>query len=737
MSILLSGVTLLLLILISTSTAADQVTVDANGRVVQQQQERQKQRQQHGKTKKSEAETQALLQQLKAQFMSTSPEDPEEQQMILRAILDLDPHNSHAHFHLGLLMFSSLGGVSDESVFHLEQGFDTTHGPPAVPMPSENGMFLAMFLGRYWWEDKDYQKAFDFYQMALQATTSTSQQKGTTAKTCVEASLATMLHPFPNTTQQADEMYEVYMKSARNFLQRRRRQQQQSVDDHPEVFNDIEISMIPGAANDPYVHCILTLFHLSFYYRADVAEAARLHYQVATTVWPQLNYISPLVAAKKPTIPPHQNHHHKPCVTRKIKLGIASGFLSPGSPVSADFGGVMQRLDRDTFEITYIHFLNSSGTPTDRFVRRHGKRDTLLELGQDHQVDINQGAWPTRFHSTIEALQLDVLLYLDLTMNAVANRVAMARLAPVQANSHGHPVTSGIANVDYYISWGAAELPYLQAKTHYSEELILLDSNVPHQFYLPRMGGGISMLDGGTYEDKTVRIFFREALMAAGTLLEGNKNLQKPFMEGMFTDKGNKVRWYTCMQKPHKFMPEMDELLCGVLRQDPDSILILHQPDTVKLLRSFEQRLEASHCDMGRVYFLPALSHHVLLALYQVSTLILDSYPAGGCTTTREALELSKVVVTLPARLLGGRWSYAYYQMLEDSTLNEHVIATSPEDYIEKAVALGRDEGLRTEMERRIQTSLHHLYRSWDAVKSWEKALLTISPVEKRETCEA
>jgi protein O-GlcNAc transferase len=131
------------------------------------------------------------------------------------------------------------------------------------------------------------------------------------------------------------------------------------------------------------------------------------------------------------------------------------------------------------------------------------------------------------------------------------------------------------------------------------------------------------------------------------------------------------------------------------------------------------------------------LPHHILLALYQVSTLILDSYPAGGCTTTREALELSKVVVTLPARLLGGRWTYAYYQRLQDSTLNEHVIAMTPEDYIEKAVALGRDEALRTEMERRIQASLHHLYRSWDAVKSWEKALRTISPVEKRETCDA
>ena len=46
-------------------------------------------------------------------------------------------------------------------------------------------------------------------------------------------------------------------------------------------------------------------------------------------------------------------------------------------------------------------------------------------------------------------------------------------------------------------------------------------------------------------------------------------------------------------------------------------------------------------------------------ALHVVSDVVLDSYPAGGCTTTREALELGKAVVTLPAKYLGARWSLA------------------------------------------------------------------------------
>jgi predicted O-linked N-acetylglucosamine transferase (SPINDLY family) len=115
--------------------------------------------------------------------------------------------------------------------------------------------------------------------------------------------------------------------------------------------------------------------------------------------------------------------------------------------------------------------------------------------------------------------------------------------------------------------------------------------------------------------------------------------------------------------------------------------------------------------------------------LYELSDVILDSYPAGGCTTTREVLELSKAVVTLPARLLGGRWTYAYYQILGDETLNEMVIAETEQEYVELAVMLGTDEGRREEAERRIGESLYKLYERDESVMAWEKVWIDIAPV--------
>jgi predicted O-linked N-acetylglucosamine transferase (SPINDLY family) len=133
------------------------------------------------------------------------------------------------------------------------------------------------------------------------------------------------------------------------------------------------------------------------------------------------------------------------------------------------------------------------------------------------------------------------------------------------------------------------------------------------------------------------------------------------------------------MQKPHKVVPEIDELLCNILQSDPEGRVILHEPNTPYLVKSFVQRLRVTGCDMSRIHFLPVQPHYLLLALYAVSTLILDSYPAGGCTTTREALMLEKAVATLPSSFLGGRLSYADYQILGDDVFEWSFDCIRPE----------------------------------------------------------
>ena len=53
----------------------------------------------------------------------------------------------------------------------------------------------------------------------------------------------------------------------------------------------------------------------------------------------------------------------------------------------------------------------------------------------------------------INKLNLHVLMYADIGMDAFTYLLSFSRLAPVQALTHGHPCTSGVATLDYMVRW--------------------------------------------------------------------------------------------------------------------------------------------------------------------------------------------------------------------------------------------------------------------------------------------
>jgi hypothetical protein len=134
---------------------------------------------------------------------------------------------------------------------------------------------------------------------------------------------------------------------------------------------------------------------------------------------------------------------------------VASAFFSHASSVTDDFRGVLERLPRAVFAVTYLYFMEAPLPPDPFILKREDAH--LLVRGRGPR-------WFSDAQRDIAALQLDVLLYLDLTMSTWIQKVAYSRLAAVQATSHGHPVTSGIPKhiMQYYISWAAAERPLAQ-----------------------------------------------------------------------------------------------------------------------------------------------------------------------------------------------------------------------------------------------------------------------------------
>ena len=131
-------------------------------------------------------------------------------------------------------------------------------------------------------------------------------------------------------------------------------------------------------------------------------------------------------------------------------------------------------------------------------------------------------------------------------------------------------------------------------------------------------------------------------------------------------------------------------------------------------------RLHAEGVDLTRVHLIPVQPHHRLMALYTLAEVTLDSYPASGCTTTREALEVGALVVTLPAKYLGSRWSLAYYSIMG---LTTELVAKDHEDYVRLAVSLAGDRQKREALQAKVKASVHKIFRQDAAVSAWESAL--------------
>src|SRR5205085_7556356 len=72
----------------------------------------------------------------------------------------------------------------------------------------------------------------------------------------------------------------------------------------------------------------------------------------------------------------------------------------------------------------------------------------------------------------IETNPIDVLVFTDIGMDAMSYSLALARLAPVQCVTWGHPETTGLSTIDHFVSSEEMEAP--AADAHYSERLVRL-----------------------------------------------------------------------------------------------------------------------------------------------------------------------------------------------------------------------------------------------------------------------
>ena len=321
--------------------------------------------------------------------------------------------------------------------------------------------------------------------------------------------------------------------------------------------------------------------------------------------------------------------------------------------------GLITQLPKEEFEVVVIT-TRGRGDPVSRAIE--AAADDLLYL-PDSFFDAQRA---------IGVMELDLLLFADIGMDVRTYFLAFARLAPVQCVTWGHPDTTGIPNMDYFLSSGLIEPE--DGAEHYSEELYRLPSP-PTYYPRPEIPDGLkTRADFGISENKTL---------------------------------------YLCPQSAVKFHPDVDQLLAGVLRGDDDAVVYVVEGAVGHWTEQVRKRWGVTIPDVAaRIKVVPRQTPEDFLALQAAADVILDTPHFSGGNTSYEAFALAKPIVTMDSAFMRGRVTAGLYRLMDITELT----ASSFEEYVAIALRLGKDRDYNLASGRRIAECCDILFGRQDVV---------------------
>lgn len=366
-------------------------------------------------------------------------------------------------------------------------------------------------------------------------------------------------------------------------------------------------------------------------------------------------------------IAPHIPDWHHPAERgQRIRVGFLSEYLRDHT-IGKHYQGFIRHLDRKRFEVVVIHGPTSS---QDTF------RQNLDALANKA---ITLPAELKKQQQAVAAEQLDVLFYPDIGMAPSTYFLAYARLAPVQATSWGHPDTSGLDTMDYFVSASSNE-PEI-SEPYYTERLIRLN-RLPC-FYYQTPASSIPKLSKAAL-----------GLPESGTL-------------------------YGCPQTLFKLHPDFDAVLRSIAEGDPTGHLILPYGKYSAWTDLLKERWAKTFpLLLERVIFLPHMPWDRFMAVMAQMDVLLDPLHFGSGNTLYDAMVIGTPVVTWPGRFARGRnVAAAYRQMgVPDAPIARHL-----EDYAPLALALGRDTERRRALRvASLEAAGLELFEDMQAVREFE-----------------
>jgi predicted O-linked N-acetylglucosamine transferase (SPINDLY family) len=278
----------------------------------------------------------------------------------------------------------------------------------------------------------------------------------------------------------------------------------------------------------------------------------------------------------------------------------------------------------------------------------------------------------------------DVLIYPEVGMNSTTLQLASMRLAKIQMVSWGHPVTSGLPTLDYYLS--AAAFEPAGSANHYTEQLVTLPNF-------------------GVYYE-------RPDYPAPGTAVAPREH--GPVL--------------VCPGTPFKYAPQFDQALVDIARRlrrcqfhfftCEDGAL------SQRLLRRLEHAFSAAGLDPSAFLVLrPWAALQQFHDFLRSADVLLDTIGFSGFNTVMHALECDLPVVTVRGRSLRGRLGSG---ILERLSLTE-LIADGPQTYVDIVASLLENPSALAGVRDRIHTQLPKVYLDPAAIDELQSFLLRVA----------
>ena len=352
---------------------------------------------------------------------------------------------------------------------------------------------------------------------------------------------------------------------------------------------------------------------------------------------------------------------------KPLRIGIVSAFFTNHSNWKTPIRGWIENIDRTRFQVIGYHAGSTSDSNT----------ETARRICDEFVEGLPFEALARKIRDDA----LHVLIFPGIGLDHISIKLAALRLAPVQCNSWGHPVTSGMPTIDYFLSSDLMEPD--DGQDHYTEQLVRLPNISIH--YLPPIYAvpPLTRQDFGLPKDKVL---------------------------------------YCCAQSLFKYLPQFDYIFPRIAQQVQDARFVFFSAQkSTALTDLFIQRVarafEVAGMDASsHLIVMPRMDNAAFQAAARICDVYLDSIEWSGCNTTLEALACHLPVITYRGSTMRGRHTYSFLKMMG---LDE-LIAYDLESYVQLAIRIGQDASMRERIRTEIPPRLLRLYADMKSVRALE-----------------